>query len=251
MNITEKLRASTPEFIKKILRPVLFRKQMKDKFSRELNWWRNRFEIDGGFNNSHFQKLFLLMAGETNGEFLRDKVVADFGCGPRGSLCWAKSASLRIGIDVLADRYADIFTSNIISHGMIYLKCTEKVIPLPSDFVDIIFTLNAIDHVDNLPAMCSEIIRVLKAGGNFIGGFNLEEPPSVFEPQMLNEAIIKKYLLDFLEIQSYRITKPGPGPFETVSLEQSDENLYAPFLNENLSYESGEKGLLWVRAKKN
>lgn len=54
---------------------------------------------------------------------------------------------------------------NIISHGMIYLKSTEKVIPLPSEFVDIIFTVNAIDHVNNFEIMCDEIIRVLKPGG--------------------------------------------------------------------------------------
>jgi len=48
---------------------------------------------------------------------------------------------------------------------MIYLKSTEKVIPLPSEFVDIIFTVNAIDHVNNFEIMCDEIIRVLKPGG--------------------------------------------------------------------------------------
>jgi len=58
-------------------------------------------------------------------------------------------SSLRIGIDVLADCYADEFTDNILSHGMIYLKSTEQVIPLPSAMVDILFTMNAIDHVDH------------------------------------------------------------------------------------------------------
>ena len=115
----------------------------------------------------------LAMAEEPDDNFLKGKIVADFGCGPRSSLFWASSASLKIGIDVLADRYADEFTDNIISHGMIYLKSTEKVIPLPSNFVDVMFTLNAIDHVDSFSNMCSEIIRVLKPGGDFIGSFNL------------------------------------------------------------------------------
>lgn len=181
----------------------------------------------------------LAMAEESNDNFLKGKIIADFGCGPRGSLVWAGSALLRIGIDVLADRYADEFTENITSHGMIYLKSTENVIPLPSDFVDIMFTLNAMDHVDNFSVMCKEIMRVIKPGGQFIGSFNLEEPASICEPQQLNEKIIKENLLNNLEVQSYRISKKGPG-----------ENLYAPFFDRNLSYKPGREGFLWVRARK-
>lgn len=179
----------------------------------------------------------LAMAEEPNDDFLKGKIIADFGCGPRGSLVWAKSALLRIGIDVLADRYADEFTDNIISHGMIYVKSTEHVIPLPSDFIDVLFTLNAMDHVDNFSEMCKELIRILKPGGVFIGGFNLEEPASPNEPQQLNEKIIKKNLLDKMEVQSYRITNKGPV-----------ENGYAPFFDGNLSYTPGQEGLLWVKA---
>jgi SAM-dependent methyltransferase len=119
------------------------------------------------------------------------------------------------------------------------LKSTEKVIPLPSDFVDVMFTLNAIDHVDNFSAMCSEIIRVLKPGGFFIGSFNLEELPSPCEPQQLDEKKIKDNLLSKLEIKSYRITKKGP-----------EDDLYSPFFTNSLSYKPGQEGYLWVKAMK-
>ncbi len=227
-----------PEPIKQLLRPK--RNLLINKYDFELDFWRSRLEIDKGkFKNSHYERLMLAMAEESSDDFLDGKIVADFGCGPRGSLVWANSALLRIGIDVLTDRYADEFTDNIISHGMIYLKSTENVIPLPSDFVDVVFTLNAIDHVDNFPVMCKEIIRVLKPGGEFIGGFNLEEPASPCEPQQLNERIIKDNLLNNMEVQSYRITKKGPV-----------ENVYAPFFDGNLSYKPGQEGLLWVKARK-
>ena len=181
----------------------------------------------------------LAMAEEITDEFVEGKIIADFGCGPRGSLTWASSAKLRIGIDVLADRYADEFPNSILSHGMIYLKCTEKIIPLPSNFVDIMFTLNAIDHVDNFSIMCNEILRVLKPNGVFIGSFNLEEPASPTEPQKLSEKIVKDNLLNKLEVQSYRITEKGP-----------EDNRYVPFFNRSLSYRSGQEGFLWVRARK-
>jgi SAM-dependent methyltransferase len=231
-----------PEPVRQALRPLTrpMLNRLVSKHDAELNFWRSRFEVDKGrFNNSHYERLLLAMAEEPNTDFLNGKIVADFGCGPRGSLVWASPAVLRIGIDVLVDRYADEFTDNIVCHGMVYLKCTEKVIPLPSDFIDIIFTLNAMDHVGNFPAMCKEIIRVLKPAGEFIGSFNLEEPRSTCEPQQLNERIIKENLLNHLEIQSYRITKKGP-----------KEDLYAPFFDGVLVYEVCEEGYLWVRARK-
>ncbi len=233
-----RIRTLLPKRIKNILRPI--QNLFLEKDVAALSFWRRKFEIDRGkFTNSHYQKLMLAMAEESSADFLQGKIVADFGCGPRGSLVWAKSASLRIGIEVLADRYADEFTENLISHDMIYLKSTEKVIPLPSEFVDVIFTLNAIDHVDNFSLMCAEILRIMKPDGVFIGSFNLEEPASPSEPQRLNEKKIKENLLNKLEVQSYRVTKKGP-----------ENDLYKPFFSGNLSYEPGQEGFLWVKARK-
>lgn len=183
-----------PKSMKTMLRPIRddLRRRIRVRFvtktDAEFAFWGSRLEIDGGrFQNEFYKRLMLGMAEEPNGEFVSGRVVADFGCGPRGSLVYAKSARLRIGIDVLADRYAEEFTSNIVTHGTIYLKSTEHVIPLPSDFVDVMFTLNALDHVNYFAPMCREIIRVIKPGGLFIGGFNIEEPATAEEPQRLTE----------------------------------------------------------------
>lgn len=146
------------------------------------------------------------MAEEKDSNFVKNKIIADFGCGPRGTLVQADKAKLRIGIDILADKYADEFRSNLLSHNMIYLKSTENVIPLPGNFVDILFTLNAMDHVKHFKIICKEIIRILKPAGAFIGSFNLEENITVCEPNKLNEDIIKTQLLRYLHLISYRIT---------------------------------------------
>ena len=239
MTLRDTVVAMTPETIKKIIRPVVNR--LISKGDSELEFWRSRFKGEGGrFGNSHYERLMLAMAQEPSAEFVRGKVVADFGCGPRGSLVWAEPAAVRIGIDVLADRYADEFASAIRSHGMVYVKSTESVIPLPSDFVDVMITLNAIDHVDNLAAMCEEIIRVMKPGGRFIGSFNLEEPASTCEPQQLSETIVRESLLNRLVVESYRITGKGP-----------DGDPYGPFFSGRpLTYTPGEEGFLWVTARK-
>ena len=216
-------------------------RRLRGKHNEELAFWREQFVADSERFNSaetvaYYQRLMLAMAEEPTADFLAGKIVADFGCGPRGSLIWAPNALLRIGIDVLADRYADEFPDTIRSHGMIYVKSTEKIIPLPSDFVDVLFTLNAIDHVEDFPAMCSEIIRVIRPGGMFIGSFNLNEPWNLTEPQQLTEADINAQLLDRLEIRSYRTTRQGHG--------------YEPLLTGDTEYEPGERAFAWVKASK-
>ena len=121
---------------------------------------------------------------------------------------------------------------DIITHNTIYVKSTENVIPIPNEFVDVLFTLNAMDHVNNFTAMCSEVLRIIKPGGLFIGGFNLEEPPTACEPHQLNEQIIRTNLLDYLQIESLRITKKGP-----------PDNIFEPFFTETFLTKKEKKAI--------
>jgi hypothetical protein len=74
---------------------------------------KERYRLEGNKLDNHFYAdLMLSISDEKDDGFLQGKVVADFGCGPRGSLIWAKSASIRIGIDVLAQRYIQEFPRN-------------------------------------------------------------------------------------------------------------------------------------------
>jgi SAM-dependent methyltransferase len=235
---TRRIKRCLPEPVKKALRPL--RCLVIRKETAELWYWRERLEIDGGvFKNDHYRRIMLGIAGEQDETFLQGKVVADFGCGPRGSLTWAECAALRIGIDVLADRYADEFTSNFLSHKMVYLKSTESVIPLPSCSVDVLFTLNAVDHVKDLPVMCREILRILRPEGELMASFNLGEPATIYEPQQLTERLIRDSLLKDLDVLSYRTARVGP-----------EDDPYRLLLDGTYGVAQDEVGFLWVRAKK-
>jgi ubiquinone/menaquinone biosynthesis C-methylase UbiE len=131
------------------------------------------------------------------------------------------------------------FKDYMIGHGTIYVQSTEEVIPLPSNFVDVLFTVNAIDHVDNFDVICEEILRILKSGGEFIGSFNLGEEPSLCEPQCLDINMIDHTLLKSMEVTSYRLAAIGPAG-----------DRYQYLLNNDLNYQEGGLGCLWVRAKK-
>jgi SAM-dependent methyltransferase len=208
-----------------------------DKYESELAFWKDRYAQAGGrFQNSHYEKIMLALAEESNCEFLREKVVADFGCGPRGSLAWAQGAKARIGIDVLADAYSQHF--DLSSHRMRYVPCTETQIPLGDLTVDVLYTLNAMDHVNDFPVMCGELLRILRPGGYFLGSFNLEEPPTACEPQVLTEGMVQAHLLNQLEIKSYRMARQGP-----------ETDPYVHFFDQTPAATQGRR-FLWVRARK-
>lgn len=114
----------------------------RSKEQAELGYWKKCFRKEGNtFQNAHYQRLLLAMAGEVDDGFLRDKRVADFGCGPRGSLTWIDSTEAKIGIDLLVKAYLRHFTAVMKTHDMIYVNATERLIPIPDAYLDIIIYL--------------------------------------------------------------------------------------------------------------
>jgi ubiquinone/menaquinone biosynthesis C-methylase UbiE len=177
-----------------------------NKYKHELAYWKRMLKNENGtLLNGWYERVMLALAKEVDQNFIKDKVVADFGCGPRGSLCWATEAQERIGIDVLVEEYNRCFL--IESHNINYIKSEEEGIPLPDEHVDILFTINSLDHVDNLPKMCEEITRIIKKGGILFGSFNLNEKPTDCEPQTLDATVLHDQLLNKYDIQSYEIVK--------------------------------------------
>ena len=210
------------------------------KYFSELRYWKKVYSNeDKSFENSFYKKYFLQISNEADISFLNDKIVVDFGSGPRGTMKWITNSRLNIGIDVLADKYVKHFGKDMINHNMLYITSTEHYIPIYDNFADIVFSINSLDHVDNFPTMCSEIIRILKPNGLFIGSFNLNEPASSSEPQNLTEKKIKKYLLKYFEIQDYRISNFYEG-----------ENRYQLLFENKEKYDGLNPAALWVRAKK-
>lgn len=139
-----------------------------EKYNSEMGYWEDVFHRENGkFKNTHYKQLMLAIAQEEDDTFMADKVVADFGCGPRGSLVWTEQPSVKLGIDVLANQYLKRFGNELIHHNMIYVTSSETKIPVPNAFVDYLYTINSLDHVDSLEAMVYELLRILKRGGYF------------------------------------------------------------------------------------
>lgn len=170
------------------------------------------------------------MGGIKDDAFFDNRVCLDIGCGPVGSLTWLKRARQRIGLDPLAEKYRKF---GIDTHDMLYLSASAEQIPLPSDYVDVVFSMNSLDHVDAPRMVCSEIRRVLKPGGFFIGSLNLDEPPTVTEPFTLTEEFLEDHLFGGWERQFHKIRPRlnDPNHFGTYKYfyqECSQENLDRP-----------------------
>lgn len=221
----------------------------KRKQEAELSFWKSVYEKNAkGFNNApntYYKKLMLGMAEEETDEFWRGKIVADFGCGPRGSLAWTNTPKIKIGIDVLSEKYLREFGDELISHNMLYVTSTEDRIPIPDNFVDFLITMNSLDHVTKLDNIISELLRILKPEGILLASFNLNEPFARCEPQTLTEKKLEDKLLKYFDTISYRLVYQ-------VEEHLRYHDFYNNFFEDNVvkSLDDDKEGILWFKGKK-
>jgi len=195
--------------VQNVLGPYFFGKQflIPIKQRAELIFWEQHFKTYGEAPETEYYRKFMMdMGGMEDQAFFNNLICLDIGCGPRGSLTWLTNARAAIGIDPLSDQYMRL---GIASHNMIYLSSPAERIPLPSHYIDVVFSMNSLDHVDKLIEVCSEIRRVLKPGGYFIGSLNLDEPKTIAEPFTLTEELLQRHLFSGWEKEFYKI-RPKP-----------------------------------------
>lgn len=224
--------------LKALLRRLYY--VFQSKHGAELRYWQKCFHKEGGdFQNSHYAKLMLGIADEVDDSFLSAKVVADFGCGPRGSLVWTSAPAIKLGIDVLIPAYFQHFGNSMAKHGMYYLTSTEDHIPIPDAGVDILFCINSLDHVANPHRVFAELQRILKPGGLFIGSINLNHYPTKAEPLRLSEKMVFEELIPGWNVLHCSISKtPSHG------------YLYRDLLNKTPIDPHGAEAIMWIRAQK-
>lgn len=172
------------------------------KAAEELGYWREQFRLGRGDlrRDAYYESLMRRMACLPADFSFAGLVVIDIGCGPRGSLCWMGEARLRIGVDPLSNAYRAF---GVAAHPMVYVAGGAEALPFGDESVDVIVTVNALDHVDDVQLAFREIRRVLKRGGLFLGSINLREVPTATEPsvvtrRMVDEALLGGWTVEYL-----------------------------------------------------
>lgn len=162
---------------------------MSEKANAEYNYWKSRFNQQGVLSHNHFEYFFTSFFGVEKA-FFEDKRILDIGCGPRGSLEWARGSALRIGIDPLASAYRKLGTG---SHVMDYITGQAEALPFPDALFDVVSSFNSLDHVDELERVIGEIKRVLAPQGYFLLLTDIHSRPTVLEPSIYSWEIVKRF----------------------------------------------------------
>lgn len=169
----------------------------------ELDWWYWYLGEHGmGARADYYREFMMSMGNIQRQSFFSNLICLDIGCGPAGSLTWLSNSKAAIGLDPLAEHYIPL---GIQDHQMIYLSGRVEKIPLPSAYVDVIFSMNSLDHVDDFEQGCREIRRVLKPGGYFIASINLNEPSKSTELGVLTEELLADRLFRGWAAEFYRV----------------------------------------------
>jgi glycosyltransferase involved in cell wall biosynthesis len=170
--------------------------QKSEKAAHEMAHWKTRKEVEGVLANDHYE-YFFTRHFSLEKTFFANKNILDIGCGPRGSLEWAKTASVPVGLDPLALSYRGLGTDK---HRMAYVAAESESIPFADAGFDLVSSFNSLDHVNALAGTTSEIKRVLKPGGSFLLLTEVNHPPTPTEPMTFSWDVVNHFT-DFLELE--------------------------------------------------
>lgn len=125
-------------------------------------------------------------------DYFRGMRILDVGCGPVPYSLELTDCEIW-GIDPLIDMYKRLnLPMDKYSDRYTVVSAPAESMPFEDNFFDAIISVNAIDHVDDLPSVAGEITRVLRPGGIFIFWAELHSSRLV-EPWHIDDEIVKAY----------------------------------------------------------
>ena len=209
------------------------------KHYHELRYWRgvtapirdNRAKLE--HERAHYEHFYTSFFGLSREDY-DGRALLDIGCGPCGSLEWAKNARERVGLDPLADEYRKLAND---TQAMTYCAAPSEAIPYPDGHFDSVSAFNCLDHVDDVEKTVREMKRVTAPGGRILLIVEIGHAPTPTEPHHLDESVVELFAPEFevVSMRSYGV--------------REDHNLYASLLNE-IPYEVGEPGIFCVRLER-
>jgi SAM-dependent methyltransferase len=134
-------------------------------------------------------------------------IIVDIGCGPYD--CISQSEGQHFFVDDLMDFYVDELGAEFSGYRIF---ARTELLPFDSESVDIIYSVNMIDHVDDMPATVGEMYRILKPSGRIYlqTYFNshplLETEPGVFDRFFFDQFITPYF--DVSDLSTFAIGDP-------------------------------------------
>ena len=204
------------------------------KQEMEILYWRLNLKRSGNkFYNGHFEYYYTRLF-DLDPAYFTGKQMLDIGCGPLGSIEWAKMAARRVGADPLAKKYIRL---NGGAQDMEYVEASSEALPFEDGEFDIVSCFNALDHVENVDAAIAEAERVLAHGGDLLLIVEICHRPTLTEPHNLT--------LDILEDFRHCTVKS-----KNVYAVNEDHNLYGSIKAAKYADEPGAPAILCAHLKK-
>ena len=195
----------------------------------ELGYWRWRAFRERGL--SPFTSGLFTDVMRIDRSYYVGKRVIDIGCGPRGSLEWLEDAALRVGIDPLMSDYIRLGVTN---HAANYVAATAERLPFATASFDVVTSINALDHVDDLELTLAEIARVLVSGGRFFFLVEIHPEATLSEPITIPWDLTSQLSQNFRIVSEYHFEEAEHRPGSAAAARAS-----IPFDHGNLKQRSG------------
>jgi len=118
-------------------------------------------------NNVTVKRCFY--AYEWASEFVKDKTVADIGCGTGyGTIHLAKYATKAVGVDYSEETVKQNRIDNETVKNLEFVHCKVPPIALPDNTFDVVTAFQFIEHLEDRVGFLKEVKRILKPGGTFL-----------------------------------------------------------------------------------
>jgi SAM-dependent methyltransferase len=170
----------------------------------ELDFWRRRPDL---ICDHQREWVYTRCFGVDRGWY-REKRILDVGCGPRGSLDWATDAAARVGLDPLADEYLAL---GVDAGAMEYVRGVAERMPFPTDSFEVVASINALDHVDDVRRAAAEMVRVLRPGGLLLLATELNHRARLTEPQTFGWEVVELFAPPLELVEERRYEDSGAG----------------------------------------
>lgn len=120
--------------------------------------------------------------------YKKGDVLVDLAC---GSGVWNIDKLPVIGVDINEEMLKFGKEKGLLKE--IHVGDIEKI-PLKKDFADLVIMTEIFEHVENLPKVRDEVLRILKSGGRLIATVPYDSFPSPHFPIFFIHCMIKGYI---------------------------------------------------------
>jgi SAM-dependent methyltransferase len=163
--------------------------------SAELDWWRNK-PLAEAYTEALWRRL-----GFARTQF-RGLRVMDLGCGPTLHAAWFEGLAELIAVDPLAEQYrAEVPWHRLDRASRVVAQPAERLVKGVELQLDVVLSINALDHAYDLAASIWNVAEYLKPGGLAFLSFDIHGRGDRLHPMVLTaEYCEERYRLEGLAV---------------------------------------------------